>query len=86
MASDAELKINVKTTIPMIAALARPGDTVLIGFDRTLTDEELDDLHEGFEGFTNQTGVHIGFVEHATSMVVCRSDDADLEKEFPDGE
>ena len=55
-----------------LAALARPGDTVLIGFDRTLTDEEFEDLREGFEGFTATTGVHIAFVEHAVSMVVAR--------------
>ena len=55
-----------------IAAVARPGDTVLIGFDRTLTDEEFEDLREGFGGFTATTGVHIAFVEHAVSMVVAR--------------
>lgn len=66
-----------------IAALARPGDTILIGFDRSLTDEELDDLREDFQDFTSTTGVHIGFVEHVTSMVVARPDDSDLEKEFP---
>jgi hypothetical protein len=59
--------------LPRIAAVARPGDTIMIGFDRTLTDEELDDLREGFEGFTNTTGVHIAFVEHATSMAVARA-------------
>ncbi len=63
--------------LPRIAAVARPGDTIMIGFDRTLTDEELDDLREGFEGFTNTTGVHIAFVEHATSMVVARGSEDD---------
>lgn len=84
MASEGTLRINVDVS-PQIAALARPGDTILIGFDRTLTDEELDDLREGFQDFTETTGVHIAFVEHTTSMVVARTDEADLEKEFPDG-
>lgn len=75
MASTGELRINVDAT-PAIAALARAGDTILIGFDRTLSDAELDQLREDFEGFTETTGVHIGFVEHATSMVVARPDDA----------
>jgi len=55
-----------------LAAVAQPGDTVLIGFDRSLSDEELDQLREDFEDFTETTGVHIGFVEHAASMVVAK--------------
>lgn len=59
---------------PHIAAVAKPGDTIMIGFDRTLTDGELEDLREGFKGFTEKTGIHVAFVEHATSMVVARPD------------
>lgn len=58
-----------------VAAVAEPGDTILIGFDRTLEDEDLESLREGFEGFTEVTGVHVAYVEHATSMVVARSKD-----------
>lgn len=72
--TDAEVRLKVDIT-PFIAAAARPGDTILIGFDRSLSDEELEDLREGFEGFTETTGVHIAFVEHATSMVVARADE-----------
>lgn len=82
MAQQADLKINVRNTIPMVAALARRGDTILIGFDRTLSDQELEDLREAFEGFTETTGVHIGFVEHATSMVVARGSEGDDEDAF----
>lgn len=67
--SEVRFKVDI---MPAVAAIARPGDTVLIGFDRTLSDQEYADLREGFEGFTATTGVHIGFVEHATSMVVAR--------------
>lgn len=65
-----------------LAAIARPGDTILIGFDRTLSDEELDQLREDFEHFTETTGVHIGFVEHATSMVVMRPEDEADQPEY----
>ena len=61
--------------IVTMAALARSGDTILIGFDRSLSDEELDQLREDFTKFTEMTGVHIGFVEHVTSMVVARHGD-----------
>lgn len=71
MAGREELKINIDV-MPQIAAIAQPGDTIMIGFDRSLSDEELDQLREDFEGFTETTGVHIAFVEHATSMVVAR--------------
>lgn len=55
-----------------IAAVARPGDTILISFDRTLDDSELADLDEAFSGLSEQTGVHIGIVEGASSMAVVR--------------
>lgn len=67
--AEAHLKIDI---MPQIAAVAEPGDTVLIGFDRTLSDEELDRLREDFGGFTETTGVHVAFVEHATSMAVAK--------------
>ncbi len=78
MASYGDFKIKVDV-VPAIAALAEPGDTILIGFDRTLSDGELERLREDFQDFTKETGVHIGFVEHATSMVVAKgrvNDDA----------
>lgn len=78
MAQSADMKIRVTAegwADIAVAAVARPGDTILIGFDRTLTDDELDELREGFENFTETTGVHIGFVEHATSMAVARRGD-----------
>ena len=59
------------------AAVARPGDTIMMAFDRTLTDEELDELHQAFEDFTKTTGVHIAFVEHVTAMVVMRQEEGD---------
>lgn len=58
-----------------VTAVARPGDTIMIGFNRTLDDEELEDLREAFQGFTDATGVHIGFVEQVAAMVVARPKD-----------
>jgi hypothetical protein len=71
MASAGELRINAVAD-PRWAAFARPGDTIMIGFDRSLTDAELEQLGEDFQGFTDATGVHIAFVEHAVTMVVAR--------------
>jgi hypothetical protein len=73
MATTENLQLNI---MPTLAAVAGPGDTILIGFDRTLSDEELEGLREGFEGFTEATGVHVAFVEHATSMVVAKGSGA----------
>ena len=77
----ADLKIAIT---PQIATVARPGDTILIGFDHTLDEVELESLYESFEDFTQTTGIHIAVVERATSMVVARPDrDDEFEKEFP---
>ena len=67
--AEAELKINI---VPQVAGVAEPGDTIMIGFDRSLSDFELAELREGFAEFTEITGVHIAFVEHVSSMVVAK--------------
>lgn len=68
-----------------LAAIARPGDTVLIGLRDRMTDEEIGYMAEEFKGFTETTGIHIALVEGATSMVVVRPDEGDeYDKEFPD--
>lgn len=69
-------KIHVDVT-PHIAAVAQPGDTVLIGVNRTLTDEELEEFRERFADFSDVTGVHVALAENATSMVVIKGDQAD---------
>lgn len=46
----------------------------MVGFNRRLTDEELDAMRSDFEGFFDTTGIHIAFIEGATSMVVVRPD------------
>ena len=63
------------------AAVARPGDTIMMAFDRTLTDEDLDELHQAFEDFTKTTGVHIAFVDHVTAMVVVKDGGSDGEND-----
>lgn len=79
MARMETLHIDIR---PHIAAVAQPGDTVLIGFNRTLSDEELAELHEAFEGFFDTTRIHIAFVEQVASMVVVKGDgDAEAREE-----
>jgi len=75
MAKMETIHVDVK---PHIAAVARPGDTVLIGFNRALSDSELDQLREDFEGFSETTGVHIVFVEQVSSMVVAKGPERDV--------
>lgn len=81
----AEIPHTVHVDIrPIVAGIAKPGDTVLIGFDHTLDEAELEAVYEAFRDFTNTTGIHVAVVERATSMIVARPGDDDLEKEFPD--
>jgi len=61
---------------PHIAAVARPGDTVLIGFAHSLTDEEIEALDESFRPIMDR-GIKIGFMDQVTSMVVVLGDEAD---------
>lgn len=81
MARTETLHIDVR---PHIAAVARPGDTVLIGFAHQLTDEDIEALDESFRPLMD-LGLKIGFMDNVTSMVVFRPDEeAELDKEFPD--
>lgn len=54
-----------------IAAIARPGDTVLIGFAHELTAEDIEALDESFRPLA-ELGLKVGFTDNVTSMVVFR--------------
>jgi hypothetical protein len=54
-----------------IVALARPGDTILIGFAHNLTDDDIAAMDESFKPLVD-AGVKIGFLDQVTSMVVIR--------------
>jgi len=96
MAKAETIHVDVR---PHIAAVARPGDTVLIGFAHNLTDEEIEALDESFRPLAAQ-GLKIGFMDQVTSMVVFRPDEEAaeeqaerrealrraVEEEFPDGD
>lgn len=57
-----------------IAAVARPGDTVLIGFAHNLTDEEIEAIDENFRPLIEQ-GIKIGYLDQVTSMAVVKGGD-----------
>jgi hypothetical protein len=67
-------EMNIKAQVLGCAAVARPGDTILVGLDRALSDEELEHLVDEFENLTEETGVHIVLLENVTSMTVVRDD------------
>lgn len=54
-----------------LAAFVRPGDTLIIGFARTLTDQEFMDMKENWKPLTDQ-GIKVAFAEGVTSMTVFR--------------
>lgn len=71
MAKMEEIHVDVR---PHIATIARPGDTVLIGVNRTLSDVELEEFREQFTDFTDETGVHVVLAENVCSMVVIKGE------------
>lgn len=56
-----------------LAAVAKPGDTVLIGFAHELTNDDIEALDEDFKPLTEQ-GIKVGFMDNVTSMVVIRGE------------
>lgn len=67
-----------------LAAIARPGDTVVIGFCRSLSDEEVEWMEESFRPLIDQ-GIRVAFADQVGSIVVMRPDDEDID-DWGDGE
>lgn len=61
-----------------LAAVARPGDTVIIGFGRSLSDEEVGWMEESFRPLIDR-GIQVAFADQVTSMVVAKGGDGGQE-------
>ena len=55
-----------------LAAVAQLGDTVLISFDRLMSDEEFTQMAERLRPLKDQLAIQIGLIEGAASMVVVK--------------
>lgn len=60
-----------------IAAIARPGDTVILAFHGYLTDEDIEELNESFRPL-KEKGVEVAFTDQVASIVVVRPDSEDI--------
>lgn len=63
---------------PHIVAVARPGDTVLIGFAHALTDEDIEALNESFQPLIDEGRIKVGYMDQVTSMVVVKGPERDV--------
>lgn len=54
------------------ATVARPGDTILVGFDHRLSDEEFEEMTARLRAIGDDLGVRFGVIEGASSMIVVR--------------
>lgn len=67
-------EIEVKLSVDM-AAVAQPGDTLVVALNRTVSDEEFETLRERFEPLKS-SGIRVFLVENASSMVVVKGGDS----------
>lgn len=67
-----------------VAAIARPGDIVMLAFGRELTDEDIDILTEGFRPL-KERGIEVAFTDQVESITVLRPDSDDID-DWGDGE
>lgn len=65
-------------TAYQLAAIARPGDTVLLTFNRPLDDAEIADLEASFAPLKDR-GVEVHFTDQVSGMVVIRPDEDDID-------
>ncbi len=57
--------------LPLGAAVARPGDTLFIGFSEPLDEETIEALEENFRPYI-EAGIQVGYIDNVSSMVVMR--------------
>lgn len=55
-----------------LAAVAKPGDTVLIAFDHLMGDDEFNTMRDRLRPLKEQLGIQIALIEGASSMIVVR--------------
>lgn len=53
-------------------AIAKPGDTILVGFDHRLSDEEFEEMTARLRAVGDDLGIRFGVIEGASSIVVVR--------------
>lgn len=58
-----------------LAAVARPGDTVIIGLTDVLTDEEHQALVEQWAPIREELGIKIALMEGVSSIVIARPEE-----------
>lgn len=56
-----------------VAATARPGDTVIVGFSEQLTEAEIEAARQHFEGLAEQ-GITVHFACPVSGIAVVRGD------------
>lgn len=57
----------------LAVAVAKPGDTVLIGLNTRYSDEEYEILVDHLQPLKRELGIRIGIIEDVSSMIVVRS-------------
>lgn len=77
---EAEVKRLGETLRDSMAAVARPGDTVLLAFNRELTDEDIELLTESFQEL-KERGIEVGFTDQVAEIVVARPGVLDPDEE-----
>lgn len=58
------------------AAVARPGDTIVVAFSRAISDEEYTAFAENWKPLTEQ-GIKVAFVDQVASMIVAKGSDGE---------
>lgn len=71
MASTPE-KIEIDIEAAVSVTVVRPGDTLLVGYDRLLSDDEYALLQERFQPLHDEHGVRTFVVENAQHLLVVR--------------
>lgn len=61
-----------KIKVADIAAVAAPGDTLVVGFNRRVSDEEFDLMREQWGDVVGESGVRLVAFDGVVSLVVVR--------------
>jgi hypothetical protein len=65
------------TPAVQLAAIAKPGDTILVGYDHRLSDKKFQEMTDRLRSIGEELGVQFGVIEGASSVTIVRPEVSD---------
>jgi hypothetical protein len=69
-----QAEVLAPASVVQVAAVAKPGDTILVGYDHRLDEEEFEEMTTRLRAVGDELGIRFGVIEGASSVIVVRKE------------